>query len=262
LILRSIPAKTNSFLKSIISKPSVSIIALILVFLFLSPASASISVEIGFGERVIRQVVESPNMAVKFFPPSFWSVHTQQVLLEAPSRVAGSPLAPPRITELRKKFPHLIVPANQKRPSGPDLASAPDLNGVVATGEGGPISIFGGGGATRVAKSDGPVTIFPYLYTRAPAWYIVRLFDVSGQEILFNGKPMFWWFRPDDSSNSPLFFKGRMESGSMNRVKEGDYSPKEGLKYDFEVKKDQRIEVQTKGKPEDAGFIKVESPSF
>ncbi|HBC76396.1 MAG TPA: hypothetical protein DC017_16415 [Candidatus Wallbacteria bacterium] len=113
-----------------------------------------------------------------------------------------------------------------------------------------------------MAKKDGSMKISPFLYTYTQAKYIIRLFDVSGNEILFNSKLLFHWFRPDDKANFPVYFKGAADAGSMVQQGPGDFSPKQGLKYNFDIKKDQRIEIETQGNPESNSFIKVESDVF
>ncbi|HBC76392.1 MAG TPA: hypothetical protein DC017_16395 [Candidatus Wallbacteria bacterium] len=219
-------------------------------------AGSSVSVEIGPAKQSIRQIVESPNLNNGKASSQNWNENAAPMTLEEP--ITAPPSSPAVVTDVKSRSPHVFEPAlNNPRP-----AQTQALMNVVLNAQGGDLEINGPGTGIRVAKKDGNVVISPFLTTYNQAKYIVRLFDVSGAEILFNSKPLFFWFRPDDSSNFPAFFKGAADAGSMVRLGPGDFSPKQGLKYNFDIKKDQRIEIETQGNPEPSSFLKIKSDAF
>jgi len=218
-------------------------------------AGGSVSVEIGPAGQSIRQRVEAPNLNNGKAPSQNWNDVAAPMTLE---ESMSPPPAAAVFTDIKARSPHLFGPAlNNPRP-----ASTASLMNAVLNAEDGQLDIDGGGTGIRVAKKDGSVEISPFLYTYNQAKYVIRLFDASGAEILFNSKPLFHWFRPDDKSNFPVYFKGAADTGSMTRNGPGDFSPKQGLKYNFDIKKDQRIEIETQGKPESRSYIKVKSDAF
>ena len=109
------------------------------------------------------------------------------------------------------------------------------------------------GSDLRIAQRDGEVWIEPYLKLNSrpsTATVIVRLYDESGQEILFNnpsgGKmPVFLWVR-NAIEFMPCFFKGLPRDESMF-LNVWQWDPALGLKYPLSIRKGQKITINMLG---------------
>lgn len=221
------------------------------------PAHPSVSVEIGPEGGTVRSVIDAPNLdggKTGGAPGVSWNDPGAPMETETPS---GPPQPEAVFTGIGQRSPHAAAPAASAPKPGP-----PSPMNTVLRAEGGNISISGSGTAIRVAKKDATVELEPFLYTYRQAKYALHLFDVNGAEITFDSKPIFHWFRPDDKSNFPAYFQGRADGNSLKSNGPGDFSARPGLKYNFEIKKGQRVEVETQGNPDPRAFIKVKSEAF
>ena len=206
-----------------------------------------VTVELGIPGDTIREHVETNDASGTLSPGP-----------EHSSSMAASPAKPaaPKSADLleavKKRFPHLFEPVSKildRRRERPSPLSEVLSETVVTTAPGGGgIRVSGAGSAKIIARDDGEVVISSLLKTYDEAFQEIRLFDPDGVEVTFDGRPLFSWQRPDDKAFAPVEFKGQRDKGSMERVKGGDYSPREGLKYRFFLKRGQRLELRTGGK--------------
>jgi hypothetical protein len=227
-------------------------------------AAPKTEIEIGFPEVSVKQIIETSVFDQNSGARPAWESGGDPLQLRLP--LAPVPLEPPPLilTDI-DKYKHLMKRAAAKIKKGP----APKrfaMNEVLEAGDGGSgaaIFIERMGRGSRIAVSDGVVTIEPYLPTGGKVWYVIKLFDAGGGEIQFSGKPLLWWFRPDGKQNFPLYYKGVVKPDSVYlHDTQGNYNATRNLKYTFDIKKGQRIEASTKGDPMKDAYMKVSSPVF
>ncbi len=238
----------------------------------------TITIELGKEGETVTQKVETLNLE-KYKAGTFWN-QTVKPMLIPPMKPQNIPLNKIILPDLKIERPELYTPAEKvdaeptritntplkkvidgPLPSPVAVVTPPPTVTLPPTGAG-PIAISGPGNDSRIAISDGSVTINPYLSTYNQAHYIVRLIDVNGNEIKFNGKPLFSWNRSDSTTYKPLYFKGVKDNNSMFKKGPGDYSPTKNLSYNFPVKQGQKIVVDYAGNPTNDAFMKLNSSSF
>lgn len=226
-----------------------------------SQAAPAVDITLGTVQDRTVTRVETPNLSL---PP----------LPESRPEPASPPPVPPgadptgALPDLKLSFPHVFGRPIGISSSGPGRRQPMDqvLESTAppaATASTGPLTVHGPGSGERIARTDGEAIIKPMLSTYTPASYIVRLIDVNGQEITYNGKPLFIWTRPDDKKRSPCEFEGRQVAGSMKpNGSTADWSPVEGLNFRVQLKAGQRLRIETRGKPEPSSHLTLQSAAF
>lgn len=224
-------------------------------------ATPAVNVTLGTPQDQTTTRVETPNL----------SLTPQQ---NSGTKGSSSPPVPPSadpdkpLPDLKLNFPHIFgrsigihtTSQGRRQPMDQVLQSTPP---PVTTAASGPLTVNGPGTGERIARTDGEATIKPMLSTYTPASYIVRLIDVNGQEITYNGKPLFIWTRPDDKKRSPCEFEGKPVAGSMKpNGSTADWSPVEGLTFRVQLKAGQRLRIETRGKPESSSHLTLQSSTF
>lgn len=224
----------------------------------------TVELEMGPAGQTLRRTIDAPNLS----PPN--SSQDRWIPATAPAAVPRVP-ARPAVTGRNtpqpagpQRFPHLLLPA---RSAGPAAPPAPGGLDTIAGGSAPPPAddlpvvavVNGGDSGGWTATRDGQAVLQPLLRTRDGATMIVRLFDASGQEVLFDGKSLMEWRRPDDTTNAPLRFRGQADARSMLLEQAGDYSPRPGLAYTVPVTQGQRITIEVSGRPESDSEFKLRS---
>lgn len=270
MIFQTISERKNLFSGLLNRVLFISLFLMILTSSLHAGDTDTITVELGKEGETATQKVEMLNIE-KNTSGTFWN-QTVKPMQIPPMKPKNIPLNKVILTDLKTERPELYTPADTVGEEPTVIANTPlkkVIDGPAATAAvtppptgAGPIAITGPGKDSRIAVSDGSVTIKPYLSTYNQAHYIVHLIDANGNEIMFNGKPIFSWNRSNSSSYKPLYFKGVKDNNSMYLVKPGDYSPTKNLSYDFQVKQGQKIIVDYAGNPTNDAFMKLNSSTF
>lgn len=246
-----------------------------LALLALVPAAGraqTVQVEMGIRGDVVPQTVDAANLQTGPASAEHWVGSSSTVTL--PSVAPGAPSSAPEATAaVGQRFPHVVNPAVRAGPRPPGAPSGLDAQVVPATATspettdeadpGGPLpevaTLRGSEGGEWTAEETGPVVLLPLLQTYQGAKLTVRLIDPEGQEVKFGGAPLLIWDRPDDKANAPLEFQGRRYPGSMVRVSSDDYSPRDDLRYRYQIPKGYRLVITLEGQPANSTVITVKS---
>ncbi len=225
--------------------------------ILLGQTSGVINIEVGRKSEVIKERIET-NFQDE--GPAFPLVDSSESgFIPASPGVVRPPDTQDFREILRKRFPHLYDKAEKVLPK--TKISRDSLPKVLSDGQtpggGSGIRVNGVGSSEGVALGDGNVSIGILLKTYNPAFMEVRVYDPDGTEVTFSGKPLLSWRRPNDSADAPVEFQGAADDDSMRKVGPNDYSPRDGLSYDFFLKKGQRIVIKTGGNALKESFIKV-----
>lgn len=216
-------------------------------------------VTVGPEDQPVHERIETPNLA-----PGEGGFQPSAV---APTPMPGQnpgpvPAGVSLHEKVRRVWTHLLQPAGERRSGRPPGGT---LDQVVAGGTGGDavgegLEVTGVGTKDGVAEADGPVTLEIFMPTREPAGMEVHLFEATGEEVLFGGRPLLSWVRLDDKAFAPVFFEGKADSASVYENKPGDFSPSADLSYRFAIKRGQRLRIVTNGRPLPESYLRVTGP--
>lgn len=215
----------------------------------------AVEVTIGPEDQTVRERVETPNLA-----PGEGGFQPSAV---APTPLPGQNPGPAPTGEalhdkVRRVWTHLLQPAGERRSGRPTAGSLDQVVTGEAAGPG--LEVTGVGVKVGVAEADGPVAIEIYMPTFEPAGMEVHLFEATGEEVLFAGRPLLSWVRLDDKAFAPVFFEGKADPASVYENKPGDFSPSADLSYRFAIKRGQRLQIETNGRPLPESFLRVTGP--
>lgn len=186
--------------------------------------------------------------------------------LENSQQTSASELTNPNVTpvpdfisRIAAELPHIFTnPGSTQSISSKPNASLPEVVQPPYSES----ALEGKGEKELVALRDGQVTLELLLSTYTDASMEVHLYDPDGSEVWFKGCSLLSWHRVDANTYAPLRFKGDVDSSSMQLGNEGDYNPKEGLSYSFDVKEGQKLILKTFGGAEPRSYIKASGSAF
>jgi hypothetical protein len=166
---------------------------------------------------------------------------------------------PDFISKIAAEFPHIFtLPHSSRAISSVPNATLPEVMQPPFS----ETTLEGKGEKELVALRDGDVTIKLLLSTYSQASMEIHLYDPDGSEVWFKGSSLLSWHRLDSRQNSPLQFKGTVDSDSMRLEGSGDYGPADDLSYSFDIKEGQKMVIKTYGNAEPRSFIKVSGSAF
>lgn len=225
-----------------------------------SPSTGSGAVvEFGVEGETRREVIETLNASTSIGASvSPTPATTGATPASATPPAAAVDLAP--WADLLGTMPHLGIPARMVLDGL--VPGATTANRVLANGAGNRVTVTGVGAKTVTASADGPVVIDALLRTYNPASMRIQLVEPDGTEVLFGGTSLFDWSRPNDKANAPVVFKGVRDASSMVHQGGGDYSPRPGLRYEFDIKQGQSLVISTEGNALPESRLQVTSPAF
>jgi hypothetical protein len=222
--------------------------------LILPIAVSGADIQLGQDGQALPEKVDTPNLrsSAPGSPPSPAAPTT------VPQQDPGTGLSGPALVEkVRRVWSHLLTDAPRRTPTGPAPAKMDDvIFGKPAV----PVALNGPGQKEVVATADGPVKIEIFLSTYNPAAMEVHLIDTDGAEIFFKGRSLLLWQRPNDSSYAPVYFQGDSQPDSMYENNPGDFSPKPGLSYSYDIKQGQKLILKTGGNAEPSSYIRLKGP--
>ncbi|PKL48206.1 MAG: hypothetical protein CVV42_10510 [Candidatus Riflebacteria bacterium HGW-Riflebacteria-2] len=177
------------------------------------------------------------------------------------SEVTGPSVTPVPdfLSKIAAEFPHIFtLPRSSQPTSSLPNATIPEVMQPPFS----ETTLEGKGEKELVALRDGGVTIKLLLSTYSQASMEAHLYDPDGSEVWFKGSSLLSWHRLDSRQNSPLQFKGTVDSTSMRLEGSGDYGPADDLSYSFDIKEGQKLVIKTYGNAEPRSFIKVSGSAF
>ena len=233
----------------------------------------SVSLRLGEESLSLPQRVESQIGASQSSP---WAWEGPTAPVNAPA-IPVSPPYPPQavITAPWIRAPHVALPANDTgvNPNPgtlPEVLKAPIPAGPPGStptsptppaGANSRATLNGGGSLSRVIKASGTLKIRPFLAASGNGRMEVFLSDPGGAEKKFSGKSLLEWIRNNDTTNSPLYFKGSKKSESMFlQNPPNDWSAKSGLEYSIDVTQGQTVRLKTSGSGIGSSRLEIQGP--
>jgi hypothetical protein len=250
-----------------------SFIAVQICFLLLCPTllQAEATLEIGRETEILQMQVDTPNLnkattngewkvspgTVDYVPPVDTTVTSEdEAMFTPPEHVLVKPDSRQSNPTVQKEKLEVVMDNGETT-----IATTPPATTDPVGVSKGNLAIAGKNGGSRTAIADGKVSLKPYLTTYNNASYTVHLYDETGKEISYAGKPLFTWNRSDDKSANPAIFQGKPISNSMTKNGD-DWSPVKGLEFNFDIKKGQKVVVKAAGNPTTDAYVKLNSSAF